>query len=220
MATSTVEDYVKRLYLLQQEHAGRQVPMGALADRVGVAPGTATAMVKTLAASGLVDYEPYTGVRLTRNGINLALSTLRRHRLVEAFLVEVLGMDWSEVHEDAEQLEHAISNRVLDRIDAFLDHPRTDPHGDPIPTARGRVDRRTYARLSGSDTRGRLRIVRITDQSPAFLRLVAERGLTPGACIRIESRDGAADTLHLRVPRRGSVVLGSGAAQKILIEPA
>ena len=220
MASSTVEDYVKRLYLLQQQRTGQRVSMGALASRVGVAPGTATAMVKTLAASGLVDYEAYAGVRLTRHGLHLALSILRRHRLVEVFLVQVLGMDWSEVHEDAERLEHAISDRVLEKIDALLGHPRNDPHGDPIPTARGGIDRHTYAPLSDATGRERLRIVRITDQSPDFLRLAAERGLKPGAFIRVESRDGAADTLRLRVLRRGSVVLGSGAAEKILIEPA
>ncbi len=220
MASSTVEDYVKRLYLLQQQRTGHRVSMGALAHRVGVAPGTATAMVKTLAASGLVDYEAYAGVRLTRNGARLALSILRRHRLVEMFLVQVLDMDWSDVHEDAERLEHAISDRVLEKIDAFLGHPRNDPHGDPIPTARGGIDRRTFEPLSDAASRERLRIVRITDQSPDFLRLAAERGLKPGAFIRVEARDGVADTLRLRVLRRGSVVLGSGAAEKILIEPA
>ena len=220
MASSTVEDYVKRLYHLQQELAGERVLMGALASRVGVAPGTATTMVKTLAAAGLAEYEPYAGVRLTRNGLQLALATLRRHRLVEVFLVDVLGMDWSEVHQDAERLEHAISDRVLERIDALLGRPRTDPHGDPIPTARGSIDRRKYMPLSGADAGARLRIVRITDQSSGFLRLMDERGLTPGAKVRVESHDSAAETLRLKVPRRAAVVLGSGAARKILIEPA
>src|SRR6185503_20361208 len=101
---------------------------------MNVAPGTATAMVKTLAESGLVDYEPRGGVRLTTKGEKLALHVLRRHRLVELFLVEALGLDWSEVDEEAEELEHAISDKVLGRIDKALGHPQVDPHGDPIPT--------------------------------------------------------------------------------------
>ena len=124
------------------------------------------------------------------------------------------------MHEDAELLEHAISDRVLEKIDAFLGRPRTDPHGDPIPTARGSIDRRKYRPLSGSDAGARLRIVRITDQSPGFLRLMGERGLTPGAQVKVESQDGAAETLRVKVPRRGASVLGSGAARKILVEPA
>src|SRR5947207_9245964 len=109
--------------------------MGRIAAAMGVVPGTATAMIKTLADSGLVTYEPRGGVRLTRGGEQLALHVVRRHRLVELFLVEHLGLDWSEVHDEAEQLEHAISDKVLARMDAVLGHPSTDPHGDPIPTA-------------------------------------------------------------------------------------
>src|SRR6476620_7329433 len=108
--------------------------MGRLAAAMGVVPGTATTMVKTLADSGLVTYEPRSGTRLTAGGEKLALHVLRRHRLVEPFLVKTLGLDWSEVHEEAEELEHAISDKVLHRIDQLLGHPTTDPHGDPIPT--------------------------------------------------------------------------------------
>ena len=113
--------------------------MGKLATAMGVVPGTATTMMEALADSGLVAYEPRGGVRLTRGGARvLALHVLRRHRLVELFLVQVLGMDWSEVHPEAEELEHAISDKVLERIDTLLGHPSVDPHGDPIPPPRGR----------------------------------------------------------------------------------
>src|SRR5215467_12258310 len=139
MATSTVENYLKRLYLEQRGSPREMVPMGRFANAMGVVPGTATSMVKALADSGLVEYEPRSGARLTRGGEQLALHVLRRHRLVELFLVKVLGLDWSEVHEEAEELEHAISDKVLERIDALLGHPSVDPHGDPIPTARGQV---------------------------------------------------------------------------------
>src|SRR5215213_586226 len=129
MASSTVENYVKQLYL--EQRAPRQlVPMGRLAAAMGVVPGTATSMVKALSDAGLVEYEPRGGARLTRGGEQLALHVLRRHRLVEVFLVKVLGLDWSEVHAEAEELEHAISDKVLDKIDKLLGHPSVDPHGD------------------------------------------------------------------------------------------
>ena len=139
MATSTVENYLKQLYLEQNAAAGRKVSMGRLAIAMGVVPGTATSMVKALSDSGLVEYEPRGGVRLTSRGQQLALHVLRRHRLVELFLVKTLGLDWSEVHEEADNLEHVISDRVLERMDALLGHPTADPHGDPIPTSKGQL---------------------------------------------------------------------------------
>ena len=116
--------------------------MGQLASALGVVPGTATTMVKALAESGLVHYEPYMGVRLTAAGEKLAALVLRRHRLIEQFLVQVLGMNWSEVHDEAERLEHAVSERLIDRIDDMLGRPSVDPHGDPIPGPEGKLDRR------------------------------------------------------------------------------
>src|SRR5947208_2870016 len=133
MASITVENYLKQLYSEQQRAGGELVSMGRLASAMGVVPGTVTTMVKALADSGLVTYEPREGVRLTRGGEQLALHVLRRHRLVELFLVKVVGLDWSEVHAEAEELEHAISDKVLEKIDALLGHPSVDPHGDPIP---------------------------------------------------------------------------------------
>src|SRR2546421_114591 len=139
MPTSTVEDYLKQIYLEQQNAPDELVPMGKLAAAMGVVPGTATTMIKALSDSGLVSYEPRGGARLTRGGEQLALHVLRRHRLVELFLVKILGLDWSEVHVEAEELEHAISDKVLNRIDTILEHPSVDPHRDPIPSAKGKV---------------------------------------------------------------------------------
>src|SRR5438105_6985374 len=139
MASITVENYLKQLYSEQQRTSGELVSMGRLASAMGVVPGTVTTMVKALADSGLVTYEPREGVRLTRGGEQLALHVLRRHRLVELFLVKVLGLDWSEVHDEADELEHAISDKVLERIDQYLGRPSVDPHGDPIPSAKGKV---------------------------------------------------------------------------------
>src|SRR5437764_4466966 len=140
MPSSTVENYLKQIYLEQQPLGGDLVPMGRLATAMAVTPGTATTMIKALAEANLVTYEPRTGVRLTKPGEQLALHVLRRHRLVELFLVKMLGLDWSEVHEEAEHLEHAVSDKVLERMDALLGHPSVDPHGDPIPTAKGHLD--------------------------------------------------------------------------------
>src|SRR5437764_8408762 len=148
MPSRTVEDYLKALYAEQQHGGGGLVAMGALAGAMNVAPGTATAMVKTLAEAGLVDYEPRGGVKLSAKGEKLALHVLRRHRLVELFLVEVLGLDWSEVDVEAEEIEHAISDKVMARIDEVLGHPQVDPHGDPIPTAKGKIPRRAMVSLA------------------------------------------------------------------------
>src|SRR6187399_1372915 len=139
----TVENYLKAIYQAQTTlaEATALVPMGQLASALGVVPGTATTMVKALAESGLVRYEPYVGVRLTVAGEKLASLVLRRHRLIELFLVRILGMSWAEVHDEAERLEHAVSERLIDRIDDMLGRPIVDPHGDPIPTAEGRIPR-------------------------------------------------------------------------------
>src|SRR5881397_3558637 len=141
LPSSTVENYLKAIHQGQSAlHAGeRLVPMGSVAAAVGVTPGTATTMVKALAESGLAEYEPYSGVRLTTAGEKLAGLVLRRHRLVELFLVQVMGMSWAEVHEEAEQLEHVVSERLIERIDKMLGHPTHDPHGDPIPNPEGTI---------------------------------------------------------------------------------
>src|SRR6187455_970793 len=139
LPSSTVENYLKAIFQAQLHLEKRSdlVPMGQLAAALGVVPGTATTMVKTLADSGLAKYEPYAGVRLTPSGEKLAALVLRRHRLVELFLVKVMGMSWTEVHDEAEALEHAVSDRLIDRIDAMLGRPEVDPHGDPIPDPEG-----------------------------------------------------------------------------------
>src|SRR5436309_3353248 len=164
MPTRTVEDYLKALYADQQHGGGELVAMGALAVAMDVASGTATAMVKTLADAGLVDYEPRGGVKLSGKGERLALHVLRRHRLVELFLVQVLGLDWSEVDEEAEELEHAISDKVLAAMDRALNHPQVDPHGDPIPTSSGKVHRRSLTSLAACELDRPMRIARVMDQ--------------------------------------------------------
>lgn len=219
MPTSTVEDYIKRIYLEQQRFPGQHVPMGRLAESMGVVPGTATSMVKTLAESGLVEYASRVGTHLTPGGERLALHVLRRHRLVELFLVETLGMDWGEVHEEAESLEHAISDKVIERLDAFLNHPSVDPHGDPIPSAEGELPLRKLARLPDCTPGTKLRVRRIADQDPRFLRFVERNQLAPGAGLTLIEVAPEADAVTVANAGERNITLGLAAATKILVEP-
>ena len=224
MPSPTVENYIKQIYLEQQSSTGGEsealVPMGRLAAAMGVVPGTATTMVKALSDSGLVAYEPRGGVRLTRGGEQLALHVLRRHRLVELFLVKVLGLDWSEVHEEAEELEHAVSDKVLERMDQVLGHPSVDPHGDPIPSAKGKVDESRHGSLADCTLNKPCRIARVLDQDPAFLQFVERCGLMPGVNVTVEVRDALADAVWVRPKDRRPLTLGTAAAAKILVENA
>jgi DtxR family Mn-dependent transcriptional regulator len=219
MPSPTVENYLKQIYLEQQAAGpGQLVSMGKLATVMGVVPGTATSMVKTLADSGLVSYEPRGGLRLTRGGEQLALRVLRRHRLVELFLVKVLGLDWSEVHAEAEELEHAISDKVLERIDALLERPSVDPHGDPIPTAKGKLAEPRHTSLLDCEAGARVRVARVLDQNPAFLQFINRCGLTPGTILTIESRDALAAAVTVKPEQRPAITLGTAAVTKILVE--
>lgn len=219
MPSSTVENYLKQLYLEQQHAPGELVSMGKLASAMGVVPGTATTMIKALSDSGLVSYEPRGGTKLTKGGEQLALHVLRRHRLVELFLVKVLGLDWSEVHAEAEELEHAISDKVLERMDALLDRPSVDPHGDPIPPAKGRLQPGSKQSLVDCEPAKTYRIARVTDQEPAFLQFVERCGLMPGVSVTIDGRDDLADAVRVRPRGKDPVTLGTSAAMKILVEP-
>jgi DtxR family Mn-dependent transcriptional regulator len=217
MATSTVENYLKQLYL-EQRAADAMVPMGRLAAAMGVVPGTATSMVKALSDSGLVVYEPRGGVKLTRSGEQLALHVLRRHRLLELFLVKILNLDWSVVHDEADALEHAISDRVIERIDALLGHPTADPHGDPIPTSKGHLHERQLLSLADCPVGIAQQVARVVDQQPEFLQFIDRSGLKPGSTVTVAKRDSAAEAVKIRIPRREEVSLGMAAAAKILVE--
>lgn len=217
MATSTVEDYLKSILLAEQDGPDGLVTMGEIAGRLGVAPGTVTAMVKTLADSGLVDYEPYSGVRLTAAGRQLASHVLRRHRLVELFLVRIMGMSWSEVHSEAERLEHAVSEELVERMDRMLGHPSVDPHGDPIPDSEGVVEQRRLSSLLSCPHGTEVVVERITDQSASFLDLVEEQGFMPGSVVSVRERNEAADRVTLELADGGRVDLGYRAAGKVLV---
>jgi len=217
MPTSTVEDYLKCILLAEQEAPNQPVSTGQIAAALGVAPGTVTAMLKTLANSSLVSYEPYSGVSLTEPGRQLAVHVLRRHRLVELFLVRVMGLDWAEVHDEAELLEHAVSDRIIERMDAMLGEPDVDPHGDPIPTAGGDVEHRELQSLLDCPLDVWLQVARVTDQTADFLQLVETEYLKPGSRLMVTGRDEAADTMQLERPEAGPLALGLRAASKILV---
>ena len=220
MASITVENYLRQIYK-EQERLGpgeHLVPIGQVAATMGVAPGTATSMVKTLADAELLRYEPRKGVWLTKSGTKLALQVVRRHRLAELFLVEVLGLDWSEVDAEAEELEHAISDKVLERIDAYLGHPTVDPHGHPIPPPTGRPLLQQHMPLTDCPTEVSLKIAQVIDEDPDFLRYVGDHGLMPGQSIVVAPRQPAIDAVTVRTTDLKSVTLGATAAAKILVE--
>jgi DtxR family Mn-dependent transcriptional regulator len=222
LSSYTVENYLKAIFQAQLRlpRKGDLVPMGQLAGALGVVPGTATTMVKTLAESGLVKYEPYAGVRLTASGERLAALVVRRHRLIELFLVKVMGMSWTEVHDEAEHLEHAVSDRLIDRIDEMLGRPAVDPHGDPIPDPEGVVERRPLDSLLSCPLGEPVTISRVTDQDPEFLRFIERRDLKPGAIVEVEDRDAAADSVLLRASNERAITIGTRAASKVLVQTA
>jgi DtxR family Mn-dependent transcriptional regulator len=219
LPSSTVENYLKAIYVGETHLVGGQklVPMGQLAGALGIAPGTATTMVKALAESGLVVYEPYNGVRLTSAGEKLAARVLRRHRLIELFLVQVMGMKWDEVHDDAEQMEHVVSDRLIERIDEMLGRPEFDQHGDPIPNAEGQLAQRTLETLLTCPLHRTVTVARVTDQDAAFLRFIESNNLKPGQKIEVEERDEVSDSVRLRGSNDRRMTIGARAASKLLV---
>jgi DtxR family transcriptional regulator, Mn-dependent transcriptional regulator len=220
MPSSTVENYLKAIYIGTNslDRPQRLLPMGQLASALNVTPGTATTMVKTLAESGLVEYEPYTGVALTKAGQKLAALVTRRHRLIELFLVEVMGYSWDEVHDEAEQLEHAVSDRLVDRMDAMLGRPEADPHGDPIPNADGLVKPQTVQTLLTCPLDTTVTVMRVIDQDKNFLRFIEHHNLKPGEAISVEERDPAADSVRVRGSNDRRLTIGTRAASKLLVQ--
>lgn len=220
LPSSTVENYLKAIFLGENQLPPEQrlLPMGQLAGALGVAPGTATTMVKALAESGLVEYEPYNGVRLSPAGSRLAALVLRRHRLIELFLVQILGMRWDEVHDDAEQLEHVVSERLIERIDELLGHPEVDPHGDPIPSREGELVRRDLDSLLTCPLDTPVTVMRVTDQDAAFLRFLESHDLKPGQSIEVEARDEVSDSVRLKGRHGQRITIGMRAASKLLVE--
>ena len=219
MASLTVENYVKTIALISgRAGSDTSVGTGEIATALNVSPGTVTGMLKTLSEANLATYTPYEGARLTPSGRQLAMKVIRRHRLLELFLVRTLQMSWDEVHAEAEHMEHAASERLIDRIDAFLDHPSVDPHGDPIPGADGSLAATEGVPLSSLPRGEHFRVVRVVDQDPAFLRYLTECGLDLNARGELVENRPEAGALVFRLRER-SVALGHDAAGKVVVLP-
>jgi DtxR family Mn-dependent transcriptional regulator len=217
MPSLTVENYAKAIYQLAQQQTGSDaVATGQIAAALGVLPGTVTSMLKTLDESKLATYTPYEGVRLTAAGRALALRVLRRHRLIEQFLSKTLNLTWDEVHEEAEHMEHAVSDALIDRIDAYLGHPATDPHGDPIPQPDGTMAAAADRRLSECTAGERFRVARVADQSPEFLRYLSHAGLEIGVQGKLVSIDRSRDVLTIEIANQNKT-LPRDAAAKLMV---
>lgn len=220
MPSSTVENYLKAILGLGRHGAKSQrVPLGRVAEQLAVTPGTVTTMMKNLAGKGWVDYEIRRGVRLTPKGRRHAAQVLRRHRLIERFLVDVVGMDWAQVHHEAEVLEHAVSDQLLERMDEMLGFPDRDPHGDPIPSAEGTIPEQDLVPLSDCAAGG-YRVVRVLGDEAAFLAWLVKQRLRPGDCVAVETRDDLAQTLLIKTERKAKpYTIGTSAAARLLVNP-
>jgi DtxR family transcriptional regulator, Mn-dependent transcriptional regulator len=219
MTTLTIENYLKAILQYELREGATVMSTGQIAEEMRVSPGTVTSMLKTLSETGLADYTPYSGASLTEAGRTLAMRMLRRHRLIELFLVRTLDLTWDQVHEEAEDMEHAVSDFLVDRMDEFLGRPKFDPHGDPIPSADGQLRGlpRTTVTLETCPPRSRIRLVRVTDQEGEFLRFLSERGLEIGTEGVVTESNHASGVISLKVSDQ-SISLGLSAAAALQVE--
>jgi DtxR family Mn-dependent transcriptional regulator len=192
-----VEDYLKAIFGLSER--GEPASTSAIAGALAVQPASVTGMVKRMAESGLLEHAPYRGVRLTPTGQKEALKVLRRHRVIETYLCERLGFAWEDVHGEAERLEHAASDQLVERMAAALAFPSHDPHGAPIPTSAGEIEETDSTTLADARPGSLLRVRAVRDEDPARLRSIEAQGLTPGARIRVEEAQHAAGHVSVRV---------------------
>lgn len=182
----SVEDYLKAIYSLEEQ--GDAASTSAIADLLSVQPASVSGMIKRLAGSGYVEHERYRGARLTDRGVREALRIIRRHRILETYLSQRLGYSWDDVHEEAERLEHAASDELIDRMAVALENPSHDPHGAPIPTRAGDIEATSRVTLAEVEAGRRVRIRAVEDDDPERLRYLEARGLMPGVVLRIEQR--------------------------------
>src|SRR5262245_20080605 len=215
--TEAVEDYVKAIYSLQ--HGGTDpVSTSALAERLRVTPGSASARVRKLAALGLVEHAPYRGMILTPLGRRLALEVLRHHRLLELYLTEVFGMPWDQVHAEAERLEHVLSEELEELIAAKLGDPTVDPHGDPIPHRDGTIDEPETCSLAELEPGEHALFLRVSDSNPDMLRYLSEREIRPGQQLTVTDRQPFGGPLFVRIAG-GQHALGGALARAMRVKP-
>jgi DtxR family transcriptional regulator, Mn-dependent transcriptional regulator len=214
--TGPVEDYLKAIYEL--ERGGEPAATNDLATHLSVAPASVTGMVRRLAEQGLLTHERYRGVRLTVHGRLGALRILRRHRVIEAYLVKALGYGWDEVHDEAEKLEHAASNDLVDRMAKAIGEPATDPHGAPIPSRGGSVKEAQYRALSELEPGMVADVMQVEDEDPELLRYLTELAITPGSMVRILDRAPFGGPITVQVDKR-SRQIGPALATRVLVRP-
>ena len=195
--TRSVEDYLKAIYQLTPE--GRPASTSDIAHLLALSPPSVTGMVKRLSEHGLLEHVPYRGVQLTGEGRRAALRMIRRHRLIEAYLVEFLGYSWDLVHEEAERLEHAVSDTMVERMATALGHPQVDPHGDPIPTADGSIHEPVCISLSNVPDGSTVEVHRVSESQPERLRYIASLGLRPGVQVTVIDREPIDELVTIEV---------------------
>lgn len=219
LSTST-QNYLKVIWSLQ-EWSDDPVSASTIAQKMSLKVSTVSGALPKLAEQGLVEHVRYGSVSLTDAGRQHAVAMVRRHRLIETFLVEVLHYGWDQVHDEAETLEHAVSDFLVERIDALLDHPMRDPHGDPIPSTWGMVEAMpTAVRLTEADPDTGLVVERIADDDPALLRFFADSGLVVGAELTVSARAPFSDSLDVRVQGAEQFPLGRIATDAVWVCPA
>ncbi|MBA3559067.1 MAG: metal-dependent transcriptional regulator [Gemmatimonadaceae bacterium] len=215
--TAPVEDYLKVIYEI--ERASGAAATTDIALRLAIAPASVSGMVRRLADQGLVDHERYHGVRLTDEGRRVALRMLRRHRVIEAYLTRALGYEWDRVHDEAERLEHAASDELIDRMESAIGTPGVDPHGAPIPTREGKIDEREHVSLAELEPRQTGRVVRVSDDDASRLRYLGELGLVPGARVTMLERAPFGGPIRLRL-RKAECAIGPELAGSVWVEVA
>lgn len=211
-----VEDYLKAIYEL--ERSAKTAETNAIARLLGIAPASVSGMVRRLVEQGLITHERYRGVKLTNLGRRAALKTLRRHRVIEAYLTSALGYSWDRVHDEAERLEHAASDELIDRMAAAIGEPETDPHGAPIPTREGTLREPTLVTLATLSPGARARVERVGDRNAERLRYLAELGIVPGATVQVIAREPFGGPIALRIDDT-SRTIGVELATQILVSP-
>ena len=214
--SQAIEDYAKAIYALERRDA-EAVSTNALAERLGVTPASASGMVKRLGELGLVEHQPYRGVSLTDDGRRVALEVMRHHRLLELYLVETLGVPWDRVHQEAEVLEHVLSEELEELIAAKLGDPTHDPHGDPIPTRDLTIEEGTTHSLQSLEPGAQGTFARVSDSDPEMLRFLAERGIGPGDHLEVIEKQPFDGPLFVRFGDRVQV-LGGALARAMRVE--
>jgi DtxR family transcriptional regulator, Mn-dependent transcriptional regulator len=202
--TRSVEDYLKAIYRLTPE--GRAAGTSEIANLLELAPASVSGMVKRLSEHGLLEHVPYKGVQLTEEGRRAALRTIRRHRLIEAYLVAVLGYTWDTVHDEAERLEHAVSDQLVERMASVLGHPSVDPHGDPIPDIDGAIHEPASTPISELPEGTLVELRRVDESDPERLRYIASIGLRPGARVLVADRQPFHGPITIEVEGRSHVI--------------